>query len=177
MFTKKDKPDHECSEVLTAAEAELMCLNCFKRISFFFSLSLYFWLNAAADCTFNRSTCETAWRQRVVRLQQLQCDWRTCAFGVRVHQIDCEMCDGLWDIRVSVHMFVPRQCCIIADGKQWPDNDGASSPCCCWLERTHFQTHAHTLTHTQSSAQLETGVRNSWNVFCDMAGRLCSRYL
>lgn len=41
--------------------------------------------------------------------------------GVSVCTCVCQfvrvICNGLWDICVSVHMFVPRWCRIIADGE------------------------------------------------------------
>lgn len=55
------------------------------------------------------------------------------------------MCDGLWDICVSVHLFTPRQCRIIADGNRWPDNETFFSVAAdAVLAHTEIHTHTHT---------------------------------
>ncbi len=106
---------------------------------------LFVRLNTGADCTLlNREAPESAWRQSV-RLLQLQYKWSVSVY-VRVcvclFMCACtSLCDVLWDTCVSVHMFVPRRCCIIADGNQWPDNDNLLSVLLLIL---YLHTHTHT---------------------------------
>lgn len=91
---------------------------------------------------------------------------------VRVYLFMCEMCDVLWDICVSVHMFVPRQDCIIADGNQLPDNDNLLTV----LLLTPY-LHMHNHTHNVQLLVRDGRQQRLKYVVCYMAGRLGKHYL